>query len=36
MVRSKSGLRLIPEFYAVPKDKVELEQVGTEVYSTWK
>jgi hypothetical protein len=29
MVRSKSGLRLIPEFYAVPRDKVELEQVRT-------
>jgi phosphorylase kinase alpha/beta subunit len=26
MIRSKSGLRLIPEIYAVPRDKVELEQ----------
>ena len=26
MIRSKSGLRLVPELYAVPRDKVELEQ----------
>lgn len=28
MIRSKSGLRLIPEIYAVPKDKVEQEQAS--------